>query len=113
LKSNVSAEAKNFVAMLVENGRLTLLPEIGAQFHDLKNAQEGAADAEIASAFELSDAQVKDLVATLESKFGRKLKPSVKVDHSLIGGVRVTVGDEVLDSSVRAKLQKMHTALLA
>jgi F-type H+-transporting ATPase subunit delta len=113
LKSNVSVEAKNFVAMLVENGRLTLLPEIGVQFHDLKNAQEGAADAEIASAFELSDAQVKDLVATLENKFGRKLKPSVKVDHSLIGGVRVTVGDEVLDSSVRAKLQKMHTALLA
>jgi F-type H+-transporting ATPase subunit delta len=113
LKSNVSAEAKNFVAMLVENGRLSLLPEIGVQFHDLKNAQEGAADAEIASAFELSDAQVKELVATLERKFGRKLKPSVTVDQSLIGGVRVTVGDEVLDSSVRAKLQKMHTALLA
>lgn len=113
LKSNVSAEAKNFVTMLVENGRLSLLPEIGIQFHDLKNAQEGAADAEIASAFELSDAQVKELVATLERKFGRKLKPSVTVDQSLIGGVRVTVGDEVLDSSVRAKLQKMHRALLA
>jgi F-type H+-transporting ATPase subunit delta len=113
LKSSVSAEAKNFVAMLVENGRLVLLPEIGIQFHALKNAQEGAADAEIASAFELSDAQVKELVATLERKFGRKLKPSVTVDQSLIGGVRVTVGDEVLDSSVRAKLQKMHTALLA
>jgi F-type H+-transporting ATPase subunit delta len=111
LKSNVSAEAKNFIAMLAENGRLTLLPEIGAQFHVLKNAAEGAADAEITSAFEMSDAQVKDLVATLEKKFGRKLNPSVKVDSFLIGGVRVAVGDEVLDTSVRAKLQKMHTAL--
>lgn len=111
LKSNVTPEANNFVAMLVENGRLTLLPEIGEQFHALKNAAEGAADAEIASAFELTDAQVKDLVATLEKKFGRKLNPTVKVDNSLIGGVRVTVGDEVLDTSVRAKLQKMYVAL--
>lgn len=111
LKSNVTPEAKNFVGMLVENGRLTLLPEIGTQFQALKNAAEGAADAEITSAFELTDAQVKDLVATLEKKFGRKLKPSVTVDNSLIGGVRVTVGDEVLDTSVRAKLQQMHTAL--
>ena len=111
LKSPVTAEAKNFIGMLVENGRMTLLPEIGAQFHALKNAQEGAADAEITSAFEMSDAQVKELVATLEKKFGRKLNPSVTVDGSLIGGVRVVVGDEVLDTSVRAKLQQMHVAL--
>ncbi len=111
LKSPVGAEAKNFIAMLVENGRLTLLPEIGAQVHALKNAQEGAADAEITSAFTLSDAQVKELVATLEKKFGRKLNPSVIVDPALIGGVRVLVGDEVLDTSVRAKLQQMHVAL--
>jgi F-type H+-transporting ATPase subunit delta len=111
LKSDVTPEARNFVGMLAENGRLTLLPEIADQFHELKNAQEGAADAEITSAFEMSDAQVKDLVATLEKKFGRKLNPSVTVDPSLIGGVRVAVGDEVLDTSVRAKLQKMHTAL--
>jgi F-type H+-transporting ATPase subunit delta len=111
LKSPVTAEAKNFIQMLVENGRLTLLPEIGVQFHALKNAQEGAADAEITSAFALSDAQVKDLVATLEKKFGRKLNPSVTVDGSLIGGVRVVVGDEVFDTSVRAKLQRMHVAL--
>ena len=111
LKSNVSPEAKNFVGMLVENGRLTLLPEIGNQFHALKNAAEGAADAEITSAFEMTDAQVKDLMATLEKKFGRKLNPTVKVDNSLIGGVRVAVGDEVLDTSVRAKLQNMYVAL--
>jgi F-type H+-transporting ATPase subunit delta len=111
LRSPVNNEAKNFINMLVENGRLTLLPEIGAQFHALKNAQQGAADAEITSAFELSDAQVKELVATLEKKFGRKLNPTVAVNNGLIGGVRVVVGDEVLDTSVRAKLQQMHAAL--
>lgn len=113
LKSKVNTEARNFVTMLVDNGRLALLPAIATQFQALKNAREGAADAEIASAFALSDAQVKELVATLERRFRRKLKPVVTVDRSLIGGVRVTVGDEVLDTSVRAKLQQMHSALLA
>ncbi len=111
LKSPQNVESKNFITMLVDNGRLTLLPEIGAQFHALKNAQEGAADAEISSAFELSDTQVKELISALEKKFGRSLNPSVVVDKSLIGGVRVVVGDEVLDTSVRAKLQQMQAAL--
>lgn len=113
VKSPMTAEAKNFISMLVENGRVTMLPEISAQFTALKNAEEGAADASITSAFELTSAQVADLVATLEQRFGRKLNPAVTVDASLIGGVRVVVGDEVLDTSVRAKLQKMHTALTA
>jgi F-type H+-transporting ATPase subunit delta len=111
VKSPLSAEAKNFLDMLIENGRISLLPEIAAQFAELKNAQEGAADANIASAFDLSSAQVAQLVSTLEKKFGRKLNPTVTVDPSLIGGVRVVVGDEVLDTSVRAKLQQMHVAL--
>lgn len=113
VKSPVTEEAKNLVVMLVENGRVGLLPEIGEQFHALKNAGEGAADAEITSAFALDDAQVKQLVVTLEKKFGRKLNPSVHVDQALIGGVRVVVGDEVLDTSVRAKLQQMQVALTA
>lgn len=113
LKSPVTAQAKNFIQMLVENGRITLLPEIGVQFMALKNANEGAADAEITSAFPISDAQVAELVASLEKKFGRKLNPSVTVDNALIGGVRVVVGDQVLDTSVRAKLQKMQVALVS
>jgi len=113
VKAPMTAEAKNFIAMLAENGRINLLPEIGAQFAVLKNASEGAADAAIYSAFEISSEQVASLVATLEKKFGRKLNPTVTVDPSLIGGVRVVVGDEVLDTSVRAKLQQMHVALAA
>ncbi|MFC0350540.1 F0F1 ATP synthase subunit delta [Undibacterium danionis] len=113
LKSTVTAEAKNFINTLTEYDRLTLLPEIAAQFHALQNADTGSADAEIVSAFEMSDAQVKELAATLEKKFGRKLHPTVTVDSSLIGGVRIVVGDQVLDTSVRAKLQQMHNALTA
>jgi F-type H+-transporting ATPase subunit delta len=111
VKSPAPAEANKFLQVLVENGRIALLPEIGVQFHELKNASAGAADATITSAFELADGQVGPLVAALEKKFGRKLNPTVTVDPSLIGGVRVVVGDEVLDTSVRAKLQQMHVAL--
>jgi F-type H+-transporting ATPase subunit delta len=111
LKSSLSPEAKNLVAALVENGRLALLPEIADQFKQLMNQQQGSADVEITSAFPMEGAQVADLVTALEKKFGRKLNPSVAVDPSLIGGVRVVVGDEVLDTSVRAKLQQMQTAL--
>lgn len=92
VKSPMTAEANNFLGMVVANGRIELLPEIGAQFQLLKNSAEGAADAEITSAFDLSAAQVSDLVATLEKKFSRKLNPTVTVDPSLIGGVRVVVG---------------------
>jgi F-type H+-transporting ATPase subunit delta len=106
-------EAKNFVQMLVANHRLELLPEIHAQFEALKNAKAGAADALIVSAFPLEGAQLNDLVASLERKFKCKLKPTVEIDKSLIGGVRVTVGDEVLDTSVRARLASMQTALTA
>jgi F-type H+-transporting ATPase subunit delta len=104
-------QAKNFVQMLVDNHRLALLPEIAVQFDELKNAREGAADALIVSAFALEGQQLADLTASLERKFKRKLKPTVQVDPSLIGGVRVTVGDEVLDTSVRARLAGMQTAL--
>ena len=113
LKAPLNDAAKNFINMLIENNRLALLPEIADQFNALKNAQEGAADAAIVSAFEMPAAQVAELVATLEKKFGRKLNPMVTIDASLIGGVRVVVGDEVLDTSVRAKLQQMQVALTA
>ncbi|MFL6674631.1 MAG: F0F1 ATP synthase subunit delta [Massilia sp.] len=113
VKSPLNAQAKNFILMLAENGRISLLPEIGVQFNELVNAQQGAADALIYSAFPVEAGQLSQLVATLETKFGRKLNPTVTVDPSLIGGVRVVVGDEVLDTSVRAKLQQMHVALVA
>lgn len=113
LKTPIGDEAKNFVAMVVQNGRLSLLPEIAQQFRELKNAHESMADAEIVSAFPMNDGQLSELVAALQKKFGRKLNASVKVEPDLIGGVRVVIGDEVLDFSVKNRLQNMQTALSA
>lgn len=113
LGSSITTEAKNFITVLVDNDRLTLLPEIAEQFHVLKNADAGSADVQVESAFALSDTQLKDLVGSLEKKFGRKLNATVTINEALIGGVCVTVGDEVFDTSVRAKLQQLQAALAA
>lgn len=113
VKSALSDQARNFIELLVQNGRILLLPQIAEQFDLLKNHFEGSAVAQITSAYELSDAQVAELLAGLEKKFGLKLKPSVTVDSSLIGGVRVVVGDQVLDTSVQAQLARMRDTLAA
>ncbi|OZI20745.1 F0F1 ATP synthase subunit delta [Bordetella genomosp. 9] len=113
LQGDVPQAARNFVDLLVENGRLLLLPEIAEQFMALKNRHEGTAQANITSAFEMTPEQVKDLLSALELKFGLKLKPQVTVDSSLIGGVRVAVGDQVLDTSVQAQLARMRDTLAA
>jgi len=110
---DLPASAVNLIQLLAENNRLALLPYIAEQFATLKNRSEGAAAAEITSAFELTAAQLQELVSALELKFGLKLKPHVTVDPSLIGGVRVSVGDQVLDTSVQAQLVRMRDTLAA
>lgn len=113
LKTRLPPDGANFLALLIENQRLAVLPAVATQFRALKNAAEGVADCLIESAFPLNDAQVNELVAGLAKKFGRKLKPEVRVNPHLIGGVRATVGDQVLDSSVRSRLNDMQVALTA
>ncbi|HEV6966976.1 MULTISPECIES: F0F1 ATP synthase subunit delta [Roseateles] len=112
-RQDLAAGVQNFLRTVVENGRLAALPEIVAQYHALANAASGVSDAQIYSAFEISDAQLADLKASLEKRFGRKLDARVHLEPGLIGGVRVVVGDEVLDTSVKARLERMKVALTA
>jgi F-type H+-transporting ATPase subunit delta len=103
----------NLLQAVIENGRLAALPEIAAQFQALVNAQSGSSDAIVYSAFPIDDAALADVVLALEKRFARKLKARVEVDAELIGGIRVVVGDEVLDTSVKARLEQMKVALTA
>jgi F-type H+-transporting ATPase subunit delta len=113
VKTPLGDTAKNFLKTLVDNGRLEALPEVAAQFTALKNAKSGVADALVESAFAVEGAALAELVTTLEKRFARKLNVTVKLVPELIGGVRVVVGDEVLDTSVKARLEQMKTALSA
>lgn len=109
----LSDATKNLLRAVIENGRLAVLPEIAAQFRTLVNEKTGVADATVYSAFPIEPAQLAEVVAALEKRFGRKLKATVQLAPELIGGIRVVVGDEVLDTSVAARLEQMKAALTA
>jgi F-type H+-transporting ATPase subunit delta len=109
--ADLSPKLRNLLGTVIDNNRLAVLSEIASQFRALVNERGGVADAQIVSAFPLDATQQSDLAKVLEKRFGRQLNTSVSVDPSLIGGVRVTVGDEVLDTSVRARLEQMRVAL--
>lgn len=113
LGTPVSAQARNFLRTVLDNGRLAALPEIAAQFQALVDAQSGVSQARIESAYPIDAAQLSEVVATLEKRFGRRLEAGVVVRPELIGGIRVVVGDEVLDTSVKARLEQMKVALTA
>jgi len=113
LAGKLTGEGENFVRVLAENGRLDVLSEIRAQYEALKNDREGTVEAEVWSAFEMDAAQVADLVARLEKSTGRRVKARVSVDKALIGGVKIVIGDKVIDGSARAQLAALETALKA
>ena len=115
LQKGLSLDSKvaNLLRAVLDNGRLAALPEIASQFQALVNARSGVSDARIQSAFPIDATQLADTVAALEKRFARKLNATVEVAPELIGGIRVTVGDEVLDTSVKARLEQMKVALTA
>ncbi|WP_332813670.1 F0F1 ATP synthase subunit delta [Ramlibacter sp.] len=113
VREPLPAVGQNFLRTVIDNGRLAALPEVAAQFRAMKNAQSGASDAVVYSAFPIPAARLGEVAATLERRFGRKLNVTVQEDPSLIGGIRVVVGDEVLDTSVKARLEQMKVALTA
>ena len=113
LSGKLTAEAENFVRVLAENDRLGVLAEIRAQYEALKNEREGTVEAEVYTAFEMDQAQVADLVSRREKKTGRKVNARVRVDKSLIGGVKIVIGDQVIDGSARAQLSALESALKA
>lgn len=106
-------ELEELVEVLIINNRIEALPEIAEQYENLKSKNEGSAVAQIITAFEISDSQLNEILSGLERKFGTKLKPEVIIDKSIIGGIRVVVGDQVLDTSVQAQLERLRESLAA
>lgn len=104
-------ELVNFIAAILANRRFVVLPAISQMFDELKSASEGRIEALVESAFVLTDAQLADLTAVLSDQFKRKVNAEVSVNSALIGGVKVTLGDLVVDASVRGKLSALAASL--
>lgn len=110
-RNKFNTEARNLVMLLAENKRVTVLSQISQLFEQLKAQHEGVLEARIVSAFAMESKQLKKLIDDLEQKFKRKIEAQVSVDPELIGGIKVEIGDEILDASVRGKLEAMAVAL--
>ncbi|XID74872.1 F0F1 ATP synthase subunit delta [Alkanindiges sp. WGS2144] len=108
-----SKSVSNFLSLLAQNDRLSLLPEIALEFEQLKAQNQNQTDVVIESAFDLTDEQKQLLIDRLAKRFNSKIDASVKVNPDLIAGVVIRAGDQVIDDSAKAKLEKMRTRLTA
>jgi len=107
----IIGQVKNFIAILAENKRIRLMPEIVTLFETLKANQEMKVDVNVISAFPLSDALQEKLAASLKAKLQREVVLHSETDKSLIGGAVIRAGDLVIDGSVRGKLAKLSESM--
>jgi F-type H+-transporting ATPase subunit delta len=110
-KANVNKTVANLVRVVARNGRLFALPEVIAAFKQLAADARGEATAEVTSASPLSSNQLSSLAETLKTKLGKTVKLIEHVDPSLIGGLVVKVGSQMIDSSLKTKLTAMKIAM--
>ena len=109
----LNEHGQNLIKVLVEYNRMDILQAIASAFEELKAQDEGVLDAQIVVAAKPSAAEVADLVKRLEVKFGKKIEAIVSVDPELIGGIKIIVGDTVIDASVKGQLQSLAYTLSA
>ena len=107
----LDANARAFLELLAENGRLDYLPEIAARFEELKAEDANVADVEVTSAVPLDDAQRERLAGALRARLRRDVRLHCTVDPSLIGGAVVRAGDTLIDGSLRHRLERLGTEL--
>ncbi|MCH9694568.1 MAG: F0F1 ATP synthase subunit delta [Gammaproteobacteria bacterium] len=105
-------KGSNFLKLLLENGRIAVLPEIAEHFEALKAEVENSVDAVITSASPLSSEQVDEMAAALKTRLGREVRVETQIDEDLIGGAVIRAGDVVIDGSLRARLEGLATALI-
>jgi F-type H+-transporting ATPase subunit delta len=109
--TTASVQQRNFVHILAENQRLSVLPEIAATFEALKAEAEKTVNVVVDSAFELSVTQQEKIIASMKKRMGREVKLTCNVKKDLLGGVVIRAGDKVIDGSARTRLGEMAVAL--
>jgi len=102
---------KKFVQSLADHDRLPLIAEVREQFEVLRAEEQKSLEVEVATAYDLSDAESERLKDALNRKFAKEISIETRVDESLIGGAVIRAGDMVIDGSVRGKLQKLAETL--
>ncbi len=110
-QDQIDKEGGNFLKLLIENNRLSLIAAIAEIFETYKAEDEGSIDIDVTTAFAFTKESKQNFNVTLEKAFGKKINMKIAVDSSLIGGVLVRAGDQVIDGSVRGQLQQLAQRL--
>ncbi|MBM3296518.1 MAG: ATP synthase F1 subunit delta [Candidatus Aminicenantes bacterium] len=110
-KAGSDARVRNFIRLLLEKGRFELLPGVLDLLPELWNDRMGVVTVEVASAAPLSETQKGDLKAALESREGRPVSLSYRLDPELVGGLSIRKGNEIMDLSLRGRLARLQDLL--
>lgn len=111
--SGADGKGTNFLKLLLEYGRVSVLPEIAEHFEELKARVENSVDVLVTSAVVLSDVQRQAIVDALTARLGRDVRMETEIDENLIGGAVIRAGDVVIDGSLRSRLEGLSNALIA
>ena len=112
-KKNINKEGENFIKLLIENKRLLILPFISAAFENLKANEEGSVTANIVVATKITKKETDEIIKNLEKKLNKKIEATVEIDQSILGGSVITVGDTVIDASVKGQLESLAFSMKA
>ena len=107
----VPEDGRNLLRLMMDNDRLSLMPDVAAQYEVLRAEAEGTVEAEVRSAKPMSDEQKAQLSKALEKRLGRKVNLTVHEDDTLLGGAIIRAGDLVIDGSAKGRLEKLASAL--
>lgn len=107
----IDAKWQNFVRLLIENKRLEVLPEIAGQYEVLKHQYENEVEVEVTSATAMNAEQQAKLAASLKARFKREVRMSTQVDASLLGGAIIRAGDQIIDGSIKGRLERLASEL--
>ena len=110
-KMGLSATMSNALALMAQNRRLFVLPQLLANLRARLAEEKGEVTADVTSAVALSSAQAAALCASLKAKIGKDVKLNTTVDDSLIGGLIVKLGSTMIDTSVKARLAALQNAM--
>lgn len=104
-------KAVNLVKQLADNNRLSILPAISSLYEEMKDEAEGAIEATVTSAQELTEKEQKDIARALKKRLGRDVKIITEIDDSILGGAIIRAGDLVIDGSIQGRLRSMTQVL--
>jgi F-type H+-transporting ATPase subunit delta len=99
---------RNFLLVLIEKGRAPELEEIARELDALVAAEERRLEVELTTAYELSDAEAKEILSQIEGQSGRQVDATRRVDPRIIGGFVLQAGSMLVDASIRGRFERLR-----